>query len=200
MNGKFERTSPKDQQCEHCGLWFSDRGVKAHESHCFLEGREYRIIPPEDAEEGMGEPPNADGVPPDDTGPPQPEGAGVTQDPEPQPPEEYDGEGDVDVDDQDGAELEDVATDGGGLGLEGPPETSSSSSASTSSRDPTGPTVDDLPDRYVSVEEYLEAVREETHGVDVDELAEHLEEYDVVDVEETTEEKIAAYPIEEVAG
>jgi hypothetical protein len=64
-----------------------------------------------------------------------------------------------------------------------------------------GPTTaDDLPDRYVPVDEYIETVRERAgHLVDVDKLADQLSDKDVVDVEETTAEHIAAYSIDEVA-
>jgi len=101
MNGKFEPSENTDQQCEHCGLWFSDRGIRAHEMHCFLAGRDERIVadqtgggPPEDA--------------PDQNAPPSPEGVGDTPSPERV---------------TDGGET--------GLGLEGPPETPADDSGGT---------------------------------------------------------------------
>jgi hypothetical protein len=97
MNGNFESTEETDQQCSHCGLWFSDRGIKAHEMHCPFAGREERILA---SVERGGAP--EDGATPDETEPT--DGVGDTPTPE-------------------------TATDGGarGLGLEGPPEPSTSS-------------------------------------------------------------------------
>jgi hypothetical protein len=58
-------------------------------------------------------------------------------------------------------------------------------------------TVDDLPERYVPVEDYVERKRRRD-DVDADTLAAHLEDYDVVDVESFTGESIEAYTIDEV--
>jgi hypothetical protein len=58
--------------------------------------------------------------------------------------------------------------------------------------------VDDLPDRYVPVDDYVDELRRRDAPVDLGALEDHLAEYDVVDVEETTEKNIAAYSIDEV--
>lgn len=58
---------------------------------------------------------------------------------------------------------------------------------------------DELPDRYVDVDEYIALVDAEPDAdVDTDVLREELAEYDVVDVEETTRGSIAAYSREDV--
>lgn len=58
-------------------------------------------------------------------------------------------------------------------------------------------TVDDLPDRYVPVEDYVDR-KGRRDDVDADALAEHLEDYDVVDVESYTAESIQAFTLDEV--
>lgn len=170
MNGHFEKPSQTAQQCEYCGLWFDRRGVNAHQMNCRFEGRDIRILPPEDS---GGDPPESA--------------------PTPESPESADGVhgGDANSPPTPNADIEKpTRTDGGpGLGLDGPPEAPEPSS-------PTSPA--DLPDHYVDVETYLEAVQEEAPNVDVGALREQLAEYDVVDVEETTAESIAAYRLDEV--
>lgn len=56
---------------------------------------------------------------------------------------------------------------------------------------------DDLPDRYVPVEDYVER-KGRRDDVDADALADHLEDYDVVDVESYTGDSIQAYTLDEV--
>jgi hypothetical protein len=189
MNGKVEPTTQTDQQCSHCGLWFSSRGIFAHEDSCKLKGEPYRVQPEREAGEGTD-----DGTLPTGVESPDDSGGGL--------PDGYPPEDDVSEDPTgSGTSPTDAdATDGGpGLGLTPP----SSGGADTSGADPSGtsstPTVDELPDRYVSVDEYLEAVDAKDHAVDVGALREQLAEYDVVDVQETSEEHIAAYTLEEVA-
>lgn len=189
MNGQVEPATHTDQQCSHCGLWFSSRGIFAHEENCKLKGEPYRVQPDRDDAEGTD-----DGTSPDGPESPDDSGGGL--------PDGYPPEDDV-SDDPSGSgtsPTDAVATDGGpGLGLTPP----SSGGADTSRADPSGtsstPTVDELPDRYVAVDAYLEAVDEEDHAVDVGALREHLQEYDVVDVQETSEEHIVAYTLGEVA-
>lgn len=60
--------------------------------------------------------------------------------------------------------------------------------------------VDDLPDRYVPVEDYVDAASDDLDADETRQLREALDEYDVVDVEATTEENIVAYPIDEVSA
>lgn len=177
MNGKFERDEKADQQCQHCGLFFDQRGIKAHELHCRFRGRDVRILP---LEKSGGDPPES--------------ALG------PEPPESPDGTGggvsDSGGDPNAGVEKPTRADGGPGLGLEGPPadESATSSAGTETSR----PTVDELPDRYVEVEAYVAEVRERAPAVDAEALRSQLAQFDVVDVEETTEESIAAYTLDEV--
>jgi hypothetical protein len=55
-----------------------------------------------------------------------------------------------------------------------------------------------LPDRYVPVDEYLETCRDELTDDQVDQLAEMLEPFDVVDVEATTRTNVAAHRREDL--
>jgi hypothetical protein len=48
LKGREERESRKDQQCVHCGLYYTDRGIKSHEEHCPLQEFDGRLQPLED--------------------------------------------------------------------------------------------------------------------------------------------------------
>ena len=58
--------------------------------------------------------------------------------------------------------------------------------------------VDDLPDRYVSVDEIIDELASVEH-VNGDALRRRLSRFDVVDVKETTTDEVAAYRFEEIA-
>jgi hypothetical protein len=190
-NGSLDPESPKDVQCEHCGLYFRNDGIRPHEEYCDRRGKDplQPILSPEDvtgdtpAEEGG----DLGGEAPD----PTPEGEGLS-------PDEGDGPGDA-GDDQE------VATDGAGLGLSGPPRASSNDTAPSNATpsERTKPSVmsaDQLPDRYVAVDRYLEEVEDRAGGVvNVDVLREQLSDYDIVDVDATTEDNIVAYTLDEAA-
>jgi len=47
MNGKTpEDADEKDQECEHCGMWFTPQGIHNHERNCPLKETNQRVIPP----------------------------------------------------------------------------------------------------------------------------------------------------------
>lgn len=180
MNGQFEKPDETAQQCDYCGLWFDRRGVNAHEMNCRFEGRDLRILPQEDS----------GGDPPEDTPTPEspesPDGThGGVEDSPPTP--------------NGGVEKPTRADGGPGLGLEGPPAPSSPEPTPSSGGGEAGArSVDDLPDRFVDVDEFVAEVRSRAEHVDADALEDHLAEFDVVDTEETDEERIAAFTLDEV--
>lgn len=46
--GTLEPENPRDQQCEHCGLYFSAQGVHNHQRSCPLEHIDARVQPLDD--------------------------------------------------------------------------------------------------------------------------------------------------------
>lgn len=50
MNGTVEPTSPTDQQCDHCRLFFGKRGHPPHEANCPLKGTNLVVAPAEQVE------------------------------------------------------------------------------------------------------------------------------------------------------
>lgn len=196
--GSPEPEDRRDQRCEHCGLFYSVRGINSHERNC--EWSEYDAVHPhakdvdedpddlEDDVDAEGSDPNAEG----DT--PTPDDAGVGESPEPAER--------VDPDTQK-SETEDsggtpsTATDGG---PRTPPTPDVDLEGRKDSPDPTSRDVDDLPERFVGVDTYLREVRSrDPDEVNVDELATLLESFDVVDVDATTTTNVAAYRWEDVA-
>lgn len=100
--GSHSPESPRDQQCRHCGRWFSDRGIKAHESNCEFEQWDVVLVELEDPDDVGGTPPVEGSVPTE--------------------PEPADGEAGNPT--THGSDPSDAVTDGGeGLGLSGPPST-----------------------------------------------------------------------------
>lgn len=173
VSGRRYGKNERYRRCKHCGLAFSSRGIIPHERNC---DRDDPIIDPD--EPVLRE--DADG-----------DGASPTPDRE----DPTDGDS-VDPSNDGGASSDEgpteVVSDGGSRA---PPVPDGGSSSSTETV-----TVDDLGDRYVSCKDYLSTLREHDVPAEVvDALEEALSEHDVVDVEETTEESVAAYPIEEVA-
>jgi hypothetical protein len=91
------------------------------------------------------------------------------------------------------SEGRDVATDGG---PRDPPVPDVQEEVDVVDDDP-DQTVDDLPDRYIPVDEYLDELQ--GSDVDVDALEYELEPFDVVDLENTGAREVRAHTIEEVA-
>jgi hypothetical protein len=174
MKWNFEPTGKTDQECPHCGLFYSDRGIKAHRANCPLKGEDYWVRRPDSLEDGEG------GDAPDDAGAPVETESNDDVGPDPSthtsPP----------------SDSGEATTDGG---RRAPPQPSIDVDDDEDD-DPVD--VDDLPDRFVPVEDYVER-KSRREDVDGDRLAERLEDYDVVDVESYTGDRIEAYTLEEVA-
>jgi len=45
MNGHTQKTDETDQQCDHCGMWFTPQGIYNHERNCPLQGTDLRVLP-----------------------------------------------------------------------------------------------------------------------------------------------------------
>lgn len=45
--GKNEPEEPTDQQCRHCGRWFSMQGISGHRDACPLAGNPYHRFDPD---------------------------------------------------------------------------------------------------------------------------------------------------------
>lgn len=102
MKGNREQQNPTDEQCPHCGMWFSRRGVIPHKRNCQFQDYDVMLQPlAGDGDEDVDEPGEGD--------PPEPEGGDPIDEPD---------------DDEGPSPSPRRATDGGetGLGLEGPPE------------------------------------------------------------------------------
>ena len=164
--GSLDPESPKDVQCEHCGLFFRNDGIDPHEAHCERQGR-----PPYQEIRGRGGPPGDS---------PAGEGPGSTPDGKGPTPSEGDDPG-----------PESVETDGG------PIEPPTRDVVDEQEND-TPASAEELPERYVSVERYLETIDEELPDEVVDAIEDAVEGYDVVDVEQTTSESIQALHFDEV--
>lgn len=173
--GSREREHPRDVQCKHCGRYYRNDGIHAHEENCPYDAVEETIVPL--ASEGEGD------VTPSDTGgdvTPAQDGAGEGVDPTPDTSEET------------------TVTDGGPRSPPTPDLEEPVDDDRDSDDDPIE--ASDLSDRYVAVDDYVAAVRAQAgDAVDVDALEEQLADYFVVDVQETTEETIEALTREEVA-
>lgn len=182
MKWNFERSEKTDQECPHCGLFYSDRGIKAHRANCPLKGTEYFVRRPDSADVDSG------GDPPEDGGPPtEPESSDdVGPDPSSHthPPE-------GDTHPPDDGNPEPATTDGG---RRAPPMPEIDVDDSDDDRD----VLEELPDRFVPVDEYVAEVNREIGSDHADELAQELEGFDVVDVVATDETTVVAYPLEEV--
>lgn len=106
--GTVEPQKSTDQPCEHCGLWFSSNGIHNHERNCPLKDKDVMVQPVDDVEAGV---------------------AGDTHESDPLSADAPDGE--VPGTEQESPALDtsadtssvedEVATDGSGLGLDGPP-------------------------------------------------------------------------------
>lgn len=45
QDGKKEPDSVRAQQCDHCGLYYTDMGIKSHQAYCPLQPFDVRIQP-----------------------------------------------------------------------------------------------------------------------------------------------------------
>ncbi|MDS0243943.1 MULTISPECIES: hypothetical protein [unclassified Haloferax] len=48
--GSVEPENRRDQRCHHCKRYFSDRGIKAHESNCFVAEIPFELVPEDEVE------------------------------------------------------------------------------------------------------------------------------------------------------
>ncbi|QGX95000.1 hypothetical protein EI982_09455 [Haloplanus rallus] len=119
MKGNREQQKSTDRQCQHCGLWFDVRGHKSHERNCDFEQYDRRIIPLE----------NEDGDPGDEKGPTPQDGVGDTPTPEGSTPND-----------------DPARTDGAGLGLEGPPETTTDDNGGENMNCCDSPDLEEIPE------------------------------------------------------
>jgi hypothetical protein len=178
-NGSHEPEHPRDVQCNHCGRYFRNDGIHAHEENCPLAEVDETIVPL--ANDGGGP------VPPNEEvqgGQPAQDGEGVAPDP-------VGGDGLENVDN------DPVRTDGGesGPAPADPPEPP----------EPVDDDQDELPDRYVPVEVWCDRIEDERPELTDDELwggyrGELIRRTDYVDIQETDAERgdIVAYPEEEI--
>lgn len=174
-HGSTEPETDRDRRCEHCGRYYTRRGIISHRRNCQWEA--YDVLHPEaEPLEDDGGDPSVSGTDPNDE---PADGVGDTPTPEGGAP---DGQT---ADTGSSGPTQETATDGG---PRDPPMPDVDDVQKESDDEPT-----DLPDHLVPVDEYLEAVRESDAPVDVSALEEQLAEYSVVDVEETTTENIEAY-------
>jgi hypothetical protein len=118
------------------------------------------------------------------------------------PPSDWD-EGDTTSSDQG----DDVNPPQDGVGSGGQP-THDSAVTDGGPQKPPDPDVDvndqddqiDLPEKYVDITDYIDAVKERPEPVDIDKLRAELSEYDVIDLEQTEQRgTLVAFEREEVA-
>jgi hypothetical protein len=194
MSGTRTPTSPNDVQCSHCGLFFSRRGIITHERHCELQDYDVTLVPLGESDEADTLGGQRDAV--------EANANSSRGTPEPEP--------DVDPDTPapDDTATGAPSTEGGASpppSPASPPEPEPEPSTGGASSDVDEPEPDPEPDepevgdRYVPVDEYLAGLEDDLDEEDLAELREMLEEYDVVDVEETTASSITAHTFEEVS-
>jgi len=200
MTGKKYIENPgREKVCPTCGVVISRRGYINHTRNCDKDeplldpdrdARHPSLRDDEDASNSSaGE--DEDSPDPNDTDEPEPtdgvaEGVSVRDTHTPNShttdPSGESGEG---VDDQE------TTTDGGRAA---PPEPDLKDDAD----DPVD--VDDLPDRYVPVDQYLDEITDQVSDRLLNQYRRSLSGYDVVDVVETREnDQVHAYPLEEVS-
>jgi len=159
--------SPKDVQCEHCGLYFRNDGIRPHEQHCNRRDKDpFQPIRGESEPRDEPQPEESD---------PTPDSEGVTA---------SDGESPGQA-----VETREPATEGGTGPMEPP----------TPTVEPATDDSDELPERYVEIDDYLEAARERGLSEEqISQLRDSLEEYDLVDTQTTTAESVTALNMEDV--
>jgi hypothetical protein len=163
-----------DVQCKHCGRYYRNDGIHAHQRYCPFSEVDETIVPLE------GKRDDRDVSPSDE---------GETSEP-PQDDETIDGQNTV----EDPDPRETVETDGG---PRPPPEPELDQDVDQDDQDDDRLDEDDLGDRYVTVEEYIDTIRK-SEKVDADQLRRRLSGFDVIDLEETTATEIKAYTSEEI--
>lgn len=166
-NGSLERESARDTQCTHCGRFYRNDGIHSHEDNCEFRDVEARVVDLEGREDRPEVSPDVE------TPDPTPDGVGADPDPMGSTPRE------------------DLATDGG------PRDPPAPDVQDDVDDDPGDPDVDDLPDRYMPVEEYLAELEES--DADVGALEERLADYDVVDLQASSARELSAHTLQEVA-
>lgn len=186
MNGKKHIKNPDHESvCPTCGLVFSRRGIIAHSRNC---DRDEPLLDPHRNARHPSLRDDEDASDPNDTDEPKPnhgvaEGVSVRDTSTPNShTNDPSGESSEDVEDQE------ATTDGG---RSAPPEPDLEGGTD----DPVD--VDDLPDRYVPVEDYVDR-KSRREDIDGDRLREHLSEFDVVDVDSYTGDRIEAYTLDEL--
>lgn len=173
---------------------FDRRGVKAHERNCEWEDYDgyHPSVDAEDVGDLRDQPDAILGSDPNDSGGDPSDGAGDGGTPERVDPDVTQSQ-ETDTPDS-GAPAS--RADGG---PRSPPTPATTTSSSDAGDQDVVDDADQLPERFVDVDEYLEEIRrEDPDGVHVDKLQVLLREYDVVDVVATDDERIAAYRFEEV--
>jgi len=183
MSGKKYIQDPdRETVCPSCGLVFSRRGIIAHSRNC---DRDEPLLDPDRDARHPSLRDDEDTPDPNDTGDGESEdgvaeGVSVRDTPTPNS-HTTDPNGEPDGD-------QDATTDGGRAT---PPEPELEDGAD----DPVD--VDDLPDRYVPVEDYVDR-KSRREDVDGDRLREQLSDFDVVDVDSYTGDRIEAYTLDEL--
>jgi hypothetical protein len=110
MPGSPTPATDTDQQCEHCGLWFSIQGITNHEPNCQLEGIDAMVQPLEDTTPIDDHQGDTDVEDAPDAGA-TPEAVEIDEDPDPEPDP---------TPEQDGADPVETVTDGGNPALDAP--------------------------------------------------------------------------------
>lgn len=161
-----------EKMCPHCGGWYDSRGWNTHIRSCNRQGEGKKA----------------------NFSPDRPPSAGGKGDPNSQD------------DEQQGSESKPSPESNSGLGLggnppqedHGSPRGNSSSTPRPTDVDEPAPSVDDLPEKYISTLAFVHQYGDEYDDVD---LPSKLEPYDVVDMEMTKETgKLHAKTLEDVAA
>lgn len=184
MTGKKYIENPDcESVCPTCGLVYSRRGIIAHSRNC---DRDEPLLDPDRDARHPSLRDDEDAPNPNDTDEPEPtdgvaDGVSVRDTSTPNShTTDASGESGENVDDQE------ATTDGGRAA---PPE------PELEDDDPVD--VDNLPDRYVPVEHYVDR-KSRREDIDGDRLRKQLSEFDVVDVDSYTGERIEAFTLDEL--
>jgi hypothetical protein len=135
--GAYDRNDPREQQCIHCGLFYSPQGIHNHQRGCTLKDHDTMIQPLE----------NDEPVP--DTSPEHEDGEVIdTETEQPEPDEQV------------------AATDGGNPALDAPePRTDGGQETEAQSDDPVCP--DCGSNRYAVVDEHRDSLPGWAHEYDI---------------------------------
>jgi hypothetical protein len=130
MNGRFpENNNPADEECKHCEKWFHTRGIVAHQRNCSYQDVPYTAV----GSSGDSEPSDDGGSPseesPSEGATPPTDGVGDGAPPEGSTPND-----------------DPARTDGAGLGLEGPPETTTDDNGGENMNCCDNPDLEEIPE------------------------------------------------------